>query len=139
MSAANKMNKRNGLDQQQALDRGTTIRTFFKSDLLQGSAIADPRRPELVPVPDAAAVVLDEVPAKEVTPSFNTDWLTAGDLLDAAVHPDSNSHSPIVLIPFENSQPLGDLNLGQLEDSFTILDLENYESPTNNQACFSSV
>ena len=138
MSAANKMNKRSGLDQQQALDRGTTIRTFFKTDLLQGSAISDPRRPELVPIPDVPTAA-NEVPAKEVIPSFNTDWLTAGDLLDAAAHPDTDSHSPIVLIPFQNNQPLGDLNLGQLEDSFTILDLEKYDSPTNNQACFSSV
>jgi len=120
------------LDQQQALDRGTTIRTFFKTDLLQGSAISDPRRPELVPIPDVLTAA-NEVPAKEVIPSFNTDWLTAGDLLDAAAHPDTDSHSPIVLIPFQNNQPLGDLNLGQLEDSFTILDLEKYDSPTNNQ------
>ena len=132
MSAANKMNKRNDFDQQ-ALDRGTTIRTFFKSDLLQGGAISDPRRPELD--------IVEEVPAKKeiFNSDFNSDWLTAGDLLDAAANPDLESHSPIVLIPFENSQPLADLDFGQFEDSFTILDLENFDSPTNNQAGFSSV
>ena len=135
MSAANKMNKRNGLDQQ-ALDRGTTIRTFFKSDLLQGSTVPDTRRPELVPIPETE---VKEAPAQEFVPSFNSDWLTAGDLLEASENQDSNSHSPIVLIPFENSQPLADLDLGQLEDSFTILDLEKFDSPANNQACFSSV
>ena len=93
--------------------------------------MSDPRRPELLPD------IVEEVPAK--IPSINSDWLTAGDLLDAAVNPDLESHSPIVLIPFENSQPLADLDLGQFEDSFTILDLENFDSPTNNQAGFSSV
>jgi len=62
-------------------------------------------------------------------------WLTAEDIINAADDPDSKyTHSPIVLIPFDDAQPAPNLDLEKLpseifKNPFTILDTL---SPTAN-------
>ena len=134
MSAANALKDENA-EEIDGIDRDTTIRTFFKPDLLQDNADPLPllqgleqlqqslisyRDPQNVPDGDFNMKLFGN---KNIINDNN--WLTAEDILNAAEDPDSKfTHSPIVLIPFDDSEKLPDIKLPNEvhKNSFTILD-----------------
>ena len=141
MNAANVLKDEND-EEIDGIDRDTTIRTFFKPDLLQDNADPLPLLQGLEKLQQSLITYRDpeNIPDSDFNINLFSDsninddgnWLTAEDILNAAEDTDSEfTHSPIVLIPFDDSQHVPDLKLPNdvFEHSFTILDSL---SPTKN-------
>jgi hypothetical protein len=146
MTAANSLKGQGSQEGLEGVDRQTTIRTFFKPDLLQDDAFTEGRPSFLGGSElsfDSDTATSGQIPLVQNTnnrviinnrqPSTIDDrWLTAEDLMQAAENPNLYTHSPIVLIPFENEQPSTDLNLDQIKNNpFTILNIDT-KSPMAN-------
>ena len=120
------------------MDRDTTIRTFFKSDLLQQNLDAVPPIDGLKKLQQSLIYYADPQKNKQQKQDKTTsnevaidnmiedyNWLTAEDIFNAAQDVDSKiTHSPIVLIPYEDSQPVPEFELSKepYDQPFTIFE-----------------
>jgi hypothetical protein len=144
MNAANMLKGEND-DEIDGIDRDTTIRTFFKPDLLQANANPLPLLQGLEKLQQSLISYADpeNIPSGNFNINLFNDnnindddynWLTAKDLINAAEDSDSKfTHSPIVLIPFDGSQQAPNMELPNqvYKQPFTILDTL---SPTSTSA-----
>jgi len=133
MNAANILKGEND-EEREGIDRDTTTRTFFKPDLLQANANPLILLQGLEKLQQSLITYEDQenIPGEFKFNLFSDDnfkndnnWLTAEDLINAAEDSDSKfTHSPIVLIPFDDSQPAPNLDLSNevYKRPFTILD-----------------
>jgi hypothetical protein len=134
MNAANDLKDQND-EAIDGIDRDTTTRTFFKPDLLQDNANPLPLLQGLEKLQQSLINYKD--PENNPDGDFNIDlfndiyteddnnWLTAEDILNAADDSDSQyTHSPIVLIPYNDSMPASNIKLPDevYKHPFTIFD-----------------
>jgi len=141
MSTAKKLENVNG-GQLEGIDRDTTIRTFFKPDLLQPNSDPLPLLQGLEKLQQSLIFYSNpqNLPSGDFQESVNNnnnhdedyDWLTAQDIFNAAEDTSANiTHSPIVLIPYEDTQANPTVPEEIFKDPFTILNtITSKQNPT---------